>query len=143
MIPAIVDASVAVKWFVEDVLSEQAVATINRYDFFAPSLILVETANGLWKYARRGDMVIEDCREAIGRLPGFVRTTPDEDLVEEAMALSVTFDHPAYDCLYLVLASRLSLPLLSADKRLLALATKSGGWRVIDLATLPPNGDTE
>ena len=138
MIPAIVDASVAVKWFVEDVLSGQAVAAINRYDFFAPSLILAETANGLWKYARRGDMAVDDCREAVCRLPGFVRTTPDEDLVEDAMALSVSLDHPAYDCLYLALARRLSLPLLSADRRMLALARTQLNLATIGLDEVEP-----
>lgn len=133
MSPVVVDASVAVKWFVEDVLSAEAAAAIWRYDFFAPGLIFAEAANGLWKYARRGDMAAEDCRDALVRLTRQVRATPDEDLVAEAMVLSVTLDHPVDDCLYLALTRRLGYPLLTADRRLLALARERMGLTAIGL----------
>jgi predicted nucleic acid-binding protein len=54
----IVDASVALCWFA----SEKETAFANRLiaaavDLVAPSLMLIELANGLWKKTRRGDIV--------------------------------------------------------------------------------------
>jgi predicted nucleic acid-binding protein len=136
--PVVVDASVVVKWFVDDVLTEQAVATLDRFYFHAPSLILAEQSNALWKYARRGDLSAVDCGAAAKRLPRLVRLTPMAELAEEAAALAVELDHPAYDCFYLCLAETLGYDLLSADKRMLSLARDRLGLETIPLDSINP-----
>lgn len=138
MRPVVVDASVVVKWFVDDVLTEQAVATLDRFYFHAPSLILAEQSNALWKYARRGDLSAVDCGAAAKRLPRLVRLTPMAELAEEAAALAVELDHPAYDCFYLCLAETLGYDLLSADKRMLSLARDRLGLETIPLDSINP-----
>ena len=143
MTPVSVDASVAVKWFVQDVSSAQAAACIPRHELHAPSLILAETSNALWKYARRGDLSAVDCREALLRLPYVVRLESDVALAADAAALSIELDHPAYDCFYISLARRTGYPLLSADKRLLRKLGELIDVRFIDLATIPLENDTE
>ena len=40
----------------------------------------------------------------------------------EALALACHLNHPVYDCLYLALARREAAAVLTADKRLMALA---------------------
>ena len=139
MRPVVVDASVVVKWFVNDVLTEQAVATLERFDFHAPGLILAEQSNALWKYARRGDLSAADCAAAAKRLPRLVRLTPMAELASEAAALAVELDHPAYDCFYLCLAQRLGHDLLTADKRLLARIAGDDRWRSVYLGDIPLN----
>ena len=53
----VVDASVAVKWLITEEWTEESrrllAASIDRH---APDLILAETANVLWKKARRGEI---------------------------------------------------------------------------------------
>jgi predicted nucleic acid-binding protein len=47
---------------------------------------------------------------------------PDRHLQVEALALACHLNHPVYDCLYLALARREAAAVLTADKRLMALA---------------------
>jgi predicted nucleic acid-binding protein len=71
----------------------------------APELMLTEVANTLWRLQRAGQLQAATLQTLLRRAA---------DLV----------DHPAYDCLYLVLARREVASLLSADQRLLDLARK-------------------
>lgn len=49
----------------------------------------------------------------------------DEDF-SEAMALAIFYEHRIADCLYVALAKRLFLPLLSADNRQKKIAVGEG-----------------
>jgi len=49
---------------------------------------------------------------------------PDRHLQVEALALACHLDHPVYDCLYLALARREAALLLTADQKLMTLATQ-------------------
>ena len=53
-----VDASVVVKWFVQEPLFRQArLVLTHRHDLFAPEILLAEFANVIWKKTRRGEIV--------------------------------------------------------------------------------------
>ena len=53
----VVDASVAVKWFIAEQWTEESRKLLaGRIDRHAPDLILAETTNVLWKKARRGEI---------------------------------------------------------------------------------------
>jgi predicted nucleic acid-binding protein len=130
----VLDASVAVKWFVDDVLGAQAVSLIHAHDYIAPPLLLTETANALWKYARRGDVVVTDIENALERLDGKVDIANDLGVQKLAARLACKLGHPVYDCTYLALAQMRQLPILSADKRLLSLAQDKLDLDIIDLA---------
>lgn len=135
----ILDASVAVKWFIDDHLTPQALRAAELHTFRAPWLILPETTNGLWKYARRGDLGVGDLEAAIRHVEANVACLPDADLMRIAARLACQFDHPVYDCCYLALASMVRLPLLTADKRLAGLACDLS-LDVVDLASIPIEG---
>jgi predicted nucleic acid-binding protein len=63
----VVDASVAVKWVIPEVLSDQADAVRGRADHvLAPDLLLPEAANALWKKLTRREIT---AREAVRRWP--------------------------------------------------------------------------
>jgi predicted nucleic acid-binding protein len=138
----VLDASVAVKVFVEDCYSDQAASVIRRYAPHAPGIILSETANAFWLYLRQGDVQITDMRLAIRKLAALISICPDEDLVEEALAMAAELDHPVYDCLYMSLARREGLPLITADKRMIRLAGEQLKIEAIPLSTIPIEDDT-
>ena len=131
----IVDASVAVKWFAAEENSDRARALFASGEaLIAPDLVLAEVSNVMWKKLRRGLLPPDQVMTAARRLPQyFERLIPIGELVERATELTITLDHPVYDCFYLALAERERLPLVSADNRLLALL---GRRRLIDARPL-------
>ena len=142
MRPAVFDASVAVRAFLPVPGYEQAEAAISRYAMVAPALIVTEVAHAIWKYHRRGDMDRGTSLEVIRQFAAYPDLRPDMALQPEALQIACEHDHTVYDCLYIALARREGLPLISADKRLLALAGDLLGLATIDLATIPLEDET-
>lgn len=126
MTALIVDANIAVKWYVEDALSPQARAAAANHVLHAPWLILSEAANALWKYVSRGVISGPDAATALATLPRSIEIAAETDLAPESILLAARLNHPAYDCFYLALAQRMALPLLTADNRLATLAAQVG-----------------
>lgn len=118
----IVDASVALCWFA----TEAETAFANRLiaaavDLVAPSLMLVELANGLWKKTRRGEMSADLAAAGLREIRRFVPQIVNlSDLAEAALALARELDHSVYDCVYLALARRRGAPLVTSDQKMVA-----------------------
>lgn len=117
----VVDASVALKWFVDEDGSKAASALLTRGDpLIAPDLIMAEICNGTWKLVRRGMMTPTQQFDAVTRLPLTLdELAPTGRLAPRAVALATLLDHPAYDCFYLALAEQRGGILVSADRRLI------------------------
>jgi predicted nucleic acid-binding protein len=114
----VVDASVAVKWVVEEEGSEAA-ASLAGGDLAAPTLLLAECANVLWAKARRGELNREEALQRLQALRASpLELFPLESLVERALELAYELNHPAYDAFYLALAERLDRSLVTDDRRL-------------------------
>lgn len=65
----VVDASVAVKWLVNEIFSDQAAQLLDKeLTLIAPELLFAEVTNALWTMCRRGDITKADFAEAIGVL---------------------------------------------------------------------------
>lgn len=113
----IVDASVACKWFLQEELSSEARSFAGEAGhFFAPELILVECANVAWRKVVSGMISTEHAQEFTRALPDWFEVlTPSRELREAALGIAVAHGHPLYDCMYLALAQRRSLPLVTAD----------------------------
>ena len=126
MIEAILDASVAAKFFLDEEGSDLARSMEHGYELAAPELILAELCNLFWKRIRRGDMAAVDAHAALERLPTVIELVRLESLAPDALRLSALLDHPAYDCFYLALALDQNRPLLTADRRLTNLVEASG-----------------
>jgi predicted nucleic acid-binding protein len=117
----VIDASVAVKWVVEEDGTDAAVALL-AHNLFAPDFMLVECANILWKKHRRGELTQDEALLAASVLAGSeVAFTSARPLMEPAARLAMALGHPAYDCLYLALAQSRGCSLVTADAKLAAL----------------------
>ena len=116
----VVDASVAVKWLVEEVLSDEAAALLDGSStLVAPPLLFAEAANALWAMRRRGNIGAADMAEAVETLRTAPVSTPlpMPDLTAAATRLAGDLDHPVYDCFYLALAIHTQYPVVTADTR--------------------------
>ncbi|MFN0024738.1 MAG: type II toxin-antitoxin system VapC family toxin [Parvularculaceae bacterium] len=135
---AVVDASVAVKWVVRQPLTDAAYRAIEQFRLIAPSLILAEIGNALWKYCRTGEIGAASLPEIMNGLETrYFKTDPiDEAMSATALALAVDLDHPIYDCYYLAMAKRESVPIISEDRRLTQKA-RLAGFTVVALADIP------
>lgn len=127
MTSLIVDASVAVKWFVAEQDFERALLLRSSgLDLIAPELVIAEVGNALWKRFHRKMLSEGEVRALMPLLHRpFDRLLPLTELMVKASDLAIDLDHPIYDCFYLALASREAAPLVTADKRLLEAARRA------------------
>jgi predicted nucleic acid-binding protein len=119
----IVDASVAVKWIVEEPLRDEALELVRLNDVVVPDLLLAEVRNALVNRVRRRLSTIEEARAAataFRAIPLIIERSSDQ--LERAFDLALAFEHPLYDCLYLALAMARDLDLFTADLRMFDLA---------------------
>lgn len=128
----VVDASVAVKWFLPEKLSEAADALLmGGHTISAPDLLLVEAANTFWKKTRLGEMDPAHGDEALAALTaGAIDIRPTTPLLPRALAVARDIAHPVYDCVYLAAAEAWGAVLVTADERL-CRAADDGNWKAI------------
>jgi predicted nucleic acid-binding protein len=92
----------------------------------APELLVIETANALCGYVRSNRLTPSQAGRALGILIGSsVSLEPLSSLVADALELALRHRISAYDASYLALAERTEAVLVTADRRLAALATRS------------------
>jgi len=115
----VVDASVAVKWLLEEPGTAEAEALLAGGEPpWAPELLLAEIGNVIWKRTRRSEAPTA-LRAGYDLLPGsFRHLVPMAELASESFDLALRHDHPISDCFYVALARRESAPLVTADARL-------------------------
>lgn len=128
---AVVDASIALKWVLDEPASPWARALPKSVKLIAPALVWTECANGLWRLARATPAL------DAGHAFSIVATVPLEvaetgpQLQAQALRLGCDLDHPIYDCLYLALALDRGAALATADLRFLRVLRRN--------AVLPPD----
>ena len=116
----VIDASIAVKWVVEEDGTAAALSLRNQAKLIAPELLVAECANILWKKVRRNELSKDEALLAARLLQGAdLELLPTRSLLEAATLIAVELDHPAYDCLYVALAAAKNCPFVTADERLL------------------------
>lgn len=123
----VVDASVALKWVLDEEGTEAALAVLEEDVLYAPDFLLLECANVLWTKVRRQVMTREQADaayDAIAAVPWV--TVPLAELIAPARALSYALDLTIYDCVYAALSARMHCALATADGKL-ARALESTG----------------
>ena len=136
----VVDASVGIKLFLAEDLSDAADRLFSQLTvspparLYVPDLFYVECANILWKYARRFGYPPENARQDVADLRTLALVTVSTaDLLEPALELALAYEITVYDASYAALARQLGLPLVTADA---PLARKLVGSDV-DIRGLP------
>lgn len=120
MTTLVIDASIAVKWVIEEDGTPQALALRRMAKLIAPELLVAECANILWKKVRRDELSRDEARLAARLLQtAEIELLPTRSLLETATRIAIELDHPAYDCLYLALAVEKGCPFVTADQRFL------------------------
>lgn len=117
---AVVDASVTLKWVVDEEFSEQAGALLTGTALCAPAHWQAEAVNAIWGQVYRNKLSAEDARQRASTLINApVEPVPLATLLDQAFGLSVTLRLTVYDSLYVALAKARGIPLVSDDRRLL------------------------
>jgi len=121
----VVDASVAIKLFINEPFSDQAEALFGILEadppgqLYVPDLFFIECTNILWKHIKRFGYPEDKAREDLAALKGLsLNDIATIDLVEDALGLTVSNDITAYDGCYVALAKQLNIPFVSADEKL-------------------------
>jgi predicted nucleic acid-binding protein len=118
----VLDASVAVKWFIEEPGTAAALALLSQDEaLIAPDLLVVEVANAAWRHLMRGDLQhaqLAHVPEAVPRM--FAELWPTVWLASRAFEIAAELRHPVYDCFYLALAESEEATLVTADRRLVS-----------------------
>lgn len=116
----VIDASILVKLFFEEEHSDASVRAVkNASELLAPDLLWAEAANVVWKRLRRNELGADDAAALVDemlRVP--VVTYGGFDLVGPALIVAAQTGRTVYDCVYLALAFREDIPLLTGDQRL-------------------------
>lgn len=132
----VVDSSVAIKWFASEPDSDVADRLRQGFELVAPDLLVSECVNAFWKKWRRGEMTLDDVIAACQALSraGVIYAGTDK-LAVSAGAMTVSFDHPAYDCFYLALAAERAAPFVTADLTLVR-KLRAAGFDETEVLTL-------
>lgn len=123
----VIDASVAVKWFLPEIHSDIALRLIDpAYELLAPDLLYAEFGNVLWTRARRKDLTDAEAGDIIKTFRAIkLEAHPTADLLETAFAIGRVLDRTVYDAFYLALAVARSCRMVTADRKFYDAAARS------------------
>ena len=129
----VVDASLAVRWFLDEPFSVEAAALLaDGEEMLAPALFHVEVASTLVREANIDKSLAAPMRQAIDGLEGLIASATvrliatEPESLSAAAAMAIELGHPLKDCIYLALAMELGCDLVTCDARFAAKA--KGVW---------------
>ena len=121
------DASVAAKWFLprlDETLASEAIGILRKYErgdleFIVPGIFWAEIGNIFWKATRFGRWPPEAALAATGEmLDRRFPTVADSELLSDAVSVALAAKQTVYDSLYIALALRYDVQMITADQRL-------------------------
>ena len=120
----VLDCSVAIKWFVPEPLSELALPLLERLQsgsltFVAPESSIAEFGHSMRRLVVGGRLTPEQAIRAIERLVALpIESVDARPLAKAALQLALAHMATFYDALYVALAEREELKIVSADDRM-------------------------
>jgi len=119
----IVDASVAVLWFVPQQHSASAALLLTRdHELRSPDVLSLEVNNALLRAVRRGLLQPDVAVEALKRLVRNVDLSESQSLLEDAFHLAHQQGGSAYDAIYLAAGRAIGAAVVTDDTRMLQTA---------------------
>ncbi len=124
----VIDASVLVKWFVNEIKSESAIEIRDNYikgklNLIAPNLILYEVLNALKYIKLHKQEEIERIFDTIINY-GIEFITLDKELAGKSIEISMKSELSLYDSAYVALAKIREGKLITADEKFLKKTPK-------------------
>ncbi len=121
----VIDASIAVKWFIVEDYSDKALKLLKDYgngvaDLYAPCFFKLEVANALRKYFVKGIL----SKEMVYRIYNLFKNIELNyiierwDLVDRALKYSINNSITLYDALYIIIAKHVNGKMVTADDKL-------------------------
>lgn len=136
----VVDASVAIKWFIPEIHSNAALQ-VPRLEarLHVPALLTLELGNVIAKKIRRKELAREQGATILRELRQLpLQRHADERLFPAAYELALNTQQSVYDCLYLALAEVVDGQLITADRKFYkALAGSIFNNRLVWVEDLP------
>ncbi|MCJ7806998.1 MAG: type II toxin-antitoxin system VapC family toxin [Clostridia bacterium] len=121
----VIDASVSVKWYIPEPLSQNAVKYLEllqkeHVELLAPELIIAEMGNVVWKKLQRGELSLEEARLIVDTITDSfpVKLSESRGLLPAGLEVAATCGLTVYDSLYVALAAVKGATLVTADKKL-------------------------
>ncbi len=118
----VIDASVAIKWFSEEVYTDKAIEIRDRFfkgicELAAPDLILYEVSNALRFNPNFNE---DDVIEAINSLfdMGISIIVPTPRVVKSSITMAFKYKTTIYDAFYAALANEIGFIFVTADSKL-------------------------
>ena len=130
----VIDASVAVKWFLPEIHAEAAGRVLkSRQRLLAPDLIWAEIGNTLWKKNLRHEITLKESHEILQDFLRFpLHICSSKALLNTAWSLAIQHNISVYDSLYLALAIGSDCCLITADRKFYeSLRGKAIGKKVV------------
>lgn len=141
----VVDASVALKWYLPDEEGvDQALLLLDAFmrseiTLHAPSLIGWEFVNAMW-VAGRTHRIAQDDQDAAVRnfLHLDINRIAAYEMSDSILSIAAEFERSCYDSVYMALSSVMRAPFVTGDKRLFnALKEKNLSLTWIEHLSLP------
>ena len=118
----VLDASVVVKWFVEEEGNEIALLFREKFwereiDIIVPDLLLYEISNALRYNPKFDENDVKNAIESIINM-GIRILIPSLDILKKAIDIAFLYGITLYDAYYVALSDELKIPFVTADKKL-------------------------
>lgn len=140
MTPLVIDASIAVKWFIPESHSINALRLLaTGCELLAPDLIFAEFGNVIWKKWMRKELEPEVISPLLADLIRMrLRVVPTAVLANKAADIAITYRRSFYDSIYLALAVSAQGRMVTADEKLCnALRDTSLAERLLWIEDVP------
>lgn len=122
----ILDASVVVKWILDEPGSDEARLVLSQVaNPAAPAHVLNETGRALLRAIRADVIGVDAAKRSLLGVRGALDLIPLEHLVEDALDIALTGSATIYDALYVAAAVQRDCVLITADRRLIAGLAKT------------------
>ncbi|MCX5855160.1 MAG: type II toxin-antitoxin system VapC family toxin [Deltaproteobacteria bacterium] len=127
----VIDASVVIKFYVPEILSDRAQEVMSgvadgKLMLLAPDLLYPETGNILWKKQRLHELTpneVEEIVDAITSLP--IKIEHSRQIMPLSVAIALQTGITVYDAMYAAVAGIYETRMITADRRLVGALEKT------------------